>query len=101
MWTCQRAGDGSSQVWLADFVLPLDRDAETAAEAAADASEPAGARPERLQVEDPDTGLFFLYDMATHRLTVYDPRTHQERAAEGAEIQRAMELFNAAGGDGD
>jgi hypothetical protein len=101
MWTCQRAGDGSSQVWLADFVLPLDRDTETAAEAAADASEPAGARPERLQVEDPDTGLFFLYDMATHRLTVYDPRTHQERAAEGAEIQRAMELFNAAGSDGE
>jgi Tol biopolymer transport system component len=102
MWTSQRSADRSSQVWLADFVLPLDRDAETpVADADADASEPADARPERLQVEDPDTGLFFLYDMATHRLSVYDPRTHQERDAAGAEIQRAMELFNAAGSDED
>ena len=99
MWTSQRAADGSSQVWLADFVMPLELGAEATADAADDASEPAGARPERLQVEDPDTGLIFLYDLATHQLTVYDPKTHVARDAEGAEIQRAMELFTAAESD--
>lgn len=99
MWTSQRSADQSSQVWLADFVLPLDRDADANLAAA----EPKGARPERLQVLDPDTGLYFLYDPKTHELTVYDPKTHEVRAAQAEEIQRAMDLFQKQqeeGGDG-
>ena len=95
MWTSQRGADGSSQVWIADFVLPLEPGTEPVQ--AEGAPEEAGANPERLQVLDPDTGLYFVYDMSTHELQVYDPKTHVARKAEGAEIQRAMALFNAQG----
>jgi hypothetical protein len=91
MWTTQRGSDRSSQVWIADFVMPLERDAAEAQVAA----EPKEARPERLQVQDPDTGLYYLYDVETHELTVYDPKTHVARPAEPDEVQRAMELFRA------
>lgn len=96
MWTCQRAADGSSQVWIADFVMPLERgvDAETGA-VAETGPEPKDAAPERLQVQDPETGLYYIYDLSTHQLQVYDPETHVARDAEGDELQRAMALFNA------
>lgn len=94
MWTSQRGADGSSQVWVADFVLPLAHDDEVAATSQA-GPEPAHASPERLQVLDPDTGLYFVYDLSTHTLQVYDPKTHVARPAEGGEVQRAMALFNA------
>ena len=95
MWTSQRGADGSSQVWLADFLMPLDRVEDPVVSEAA--AEPAGARPERLQVQDPDTGLYFLYDPTTHELSVYDPETHQVREAEEGEIERAMALFREQG----
>jgi len=95
MWTSQRGADRSSQVWLADFVMPLERGVEPESGAAADAgAEEKDAGPDRLQVLDPDTGLYFVYDTDTHELQVYDPKTHVARPAEGAEIQRAMTLFN-------
>ena len=56
-------------------------------------AEPSGAKPERLTVQDPDTGLYFLYDLATHELSVYDPKTHKVRKAKGDEVQKAMKLF--------
>jgi len=91
MWTSQRGADQSSQVWLADFVMPLDRgDEEVVTEAAA---EPKGEQPERIQVQDPDTGLYYLYDPTTHKLSVYDPTTHKVREAQDDEIERAMALF--------
>lgn len=90
MWTSQRSADGSSQVWIADFVMPLERDPEALA-----SPEQKGARPERLQVQDPDTGLYFIYDPRTHELSVYDVSTHEVRAARPDEIERAMELFRA------
>ena len=90
MWTSQRSADGSSQVWIADFLLSLDReDAEVEP-----TLEAADARPERLQVRDPETGLYFLYDLSTHELSVYDIETHEVRPArDKAEIERAMALF--------
>ena len=95
MWTSQRGADRSSQVWIADFVMPLERGADAETGAVADAGhEEKDASPERLQVLDPDTGLYFVYDMNTHQLQVYDPETHVARKAEGEEIQRAMDLFN-------
>ena len=97
MWTSQRGADKSSQVWIADFVMPLDRGDEAMVEAA---HEPKDARPEQLQVQDPDTGLYFLYDPATHELTVYDPETHVQRKPEGDESERAMKLFRKAEGGG-
>jgi Tol biopolymer transport system component len=90
MWTSQRGADGSSQVWLADFVMPLDRVEGGVAQAPA---EEPGARPERLNVLDPETGMYFVYDPSTHELSVYNPQTHEVRPAEGDEAQRAMALF--------
>lgn len=97
MWTSQRGQDQSSQIWIADFVMTLDRTDEPLAEAAAEAKD---ARPERLQVQDPETGMYYLYDLATHELSVYDPNTHQVHEADESEIQRAMALFreNEQGG---
>ena len=89
MWTSQRGADKSSQVWIADFVVSLDR--EDAKEQAA--AEPKDAKPEQLQVQDPATGLYFLYDPATHELSVYNPETHKVRKAEDSEIETAMRLF--------
>ena len=90
MWTSQRGEGGTSQVWIADFVMPLDRMDDGVADTG---PEPADARPERLQVQDPDTGLYFLYDPATHELSVYNPETHEVRRAKEGEIERAMALF--------
>ena len=122
MWTGQRDAEGSSQVWLADFVMPLDELVEitTASRPAADAaghgegeSEGSGEQEatqaettssSRLsetqsQVQDPDTGLYYIYDMATHTLKQYDPKTHQVREdLTQEEVQRAMELFNGQDG---
>jgi hypothetical protein len=90
MWTSQRGEDGSSQVWAADFVLSLDR----LSQGSEPAAETTDARPERLKVEDPDTGLIYLYDPVQHELSVYDPKTHQEREdLDKAEIDKAMRLF--------
>jgi len=88
MWTSQRGADKSSQVWIADFVMPLDRE-----DAQEQVAEPKNAKPEQLQVQDPETGLYFLYNPATHELTVYNPETHEVRKAEGPEIEKAMGLF--------
>lgn len=95
MWTAQRSEDGSSQVWLADFVLPLDGDDGGQVEDVVE-NEPA-ERPERLQVQDPETGLYYLYDPATHELSIYDLETHQVRTElSESEVQRAMKLFREA-----
>ena len=90
MWTSQRGVDGSSQVWIADFVMPLDREDARTAQAAAEEKD---ARPERMQVQDPESGLYYLYDPATHELSVYDVTTHEVRPATSDEIERAMKLF--------
>lgn len=89
MWTAQRGADQSSQVWIADFLLPLD---EQQVDAQASV-EPKDAKPEQLQVEDPETGLYFLYETATHELSVYDPKTHKVRKAKEGEVEKAMRLF--------
>ncbi len=94
MWTSQRSADKSSQVWIADFKMALDREGEGDEED--DVIEAANAEPERLQVQDPETGLYYLYDPSTHELTVYDIETHATREPKDkAEIDRAMELFRA------
>ena len=70
-------------------MLPLDRGSE----AQDTAAEPKDAKPEQLQVQDPDTGLYFIYDLAKHELSVYDPETHKVRKAEESEVEKAMRLF--------
>ena len=90
MWTSQRSPAGVSQVWIADFVMQLDRIEGESVEAQAPAETPAR---DRLEVLDPDSGLYFLYDPATHELSVYDPKTHAVRAAKEDEAARAMKLF--------
>ncbi|MEM7164194.1 MAG: hypothetical protein AAF581_01950 [Planctomycetota bacterium] len=90
MWTAQRDNDRTSQVWLAEFVLPID---SNAAEEKPQVEEP-DARPERLKVTDPESGLIYLYDPVTHELSVYSLDTHEVRPPnDKAEIDRAMRLF--------
>ncbi len=100
MWTCQRDSDQTSQVWLADFVMPLNQAEEHRSEPVA--AKPEKKRPEssqsesQTQVQDPDTGLYYIYDMATHELSEYDPKTHKVRKdLSEAELKHAMELFNS------
>ena len=91
MWTSQR-DTGSSQVWVADFIMPLDRKGELAP----DPAEHRDARPERLQATDSETGLIYLYDPKTHELQVYNPKTHEVRTAKDkAEMDKAMSLFRS------
>lgn len=90
MWTSQRGADGSSQVWLAEFVMPLDRKGQLEPAPAAKSD----AKPERMQATDPITGLIFLYDTETHQLSIYNPTTHEHRpATTKEEMERGMELF--------
>ncbi|MCB9892007.1 MAG: PD40 domain-containing protein [Planctomycetes bacterium] len=96
MWTSQRAADKSSQVWAARFVYPLE-EREPVAEEAAPEKEPA-TKPERIQVEDPDSGLIYLYDPQIHELSVYNIETHEHQVVtDPDEIKKAMELFRKAG----
>ena len=37
--------------------------------------------------------VYYLYDAATHELSVYDPTTHKVRAATQDEVEKAMALF--------
>ena len=97
MWTSQRSADKTSQVWIADFVLPLDGSVPAGEPAAAKEEEKRGPGKCQLTVLDPNTGLYFVYDTASHELSVYDPETHQVRPATDAEAPRAMELFKAGG----
>jgi TolB protein len=90
MWTSQRGAEQSSQVWLADFVMTLEGGPAEVTEAAAEQEEGAA---ERLQVQDPDTGMYYIYDQSTHELSVYNPETHKVREATEDEAQRAMTLF--------
>lgn len=90
MWTSQRGADQSSQVWIADFVMPLELGAD-APKTAQHTDE--ARRPERLQVQDPESGLYYLYDPSTHELSVYNPETHEVRGAKDDEIEKAMKLF--------
>ena len=121
MWTGQRDAEKSSQVWLADFVMPLDEVVEitTASRPMADAGGHGGAEEEtakkeaapaekssssrlsesQSQVQDPDTGLYYIYDMSTHTLKQYDPKTHKVREdLTQEEIQHAMKLFRGQDG---
>ncbi|MBV1928946.1 MAG: hypothetical protein KUG81_05480, partial [Gammaproteobacteria bacterium] len=95
MWTSQRGADKSSQVWIADFVMPLDGPAVAAAahKETEEVVEEETEEAERLQVQDPDTGMYYLYYPDTHQLQVYDPNTHAVHDADEAETKRAMELF--------
>jgi hypothetical protein len=96
MWTCQRAADGTSPGGSPDNVMPHERGADAESGAVAETGhEPKDDAPERLQVQDPETGLSDSYDLATHERQVYDPETHVARAAQGDELQRAMALFSA------
>lgn len=73
--------------------MPLEGVEAVAAAKPAQRSEGTDQKPEQLKVQDPDTGLYYLYDPATHELSVYDIDTHQVRAADAREIERAMQLF--------
>jgi hypothetical protein len=91
MWTSQRSADGSSQVWLADFVMPLGKEDPLVEQTPAETTD---THPEQLQASDPETGLIYLYNRSTHDLSIYDPKTHELRpVTDPTEIKRAMELF--------
>ena len=90
IWTSQRGADGRSQLWVADFVLDID---------ASPLDEPKKRRPEsvrdeRPMVEDPKSGLIYLYDPATHEISAYNPSTHAVRkVTDTDELEYVMTLF--------
>ncbi|MFT4541038.1 MAG: TolB protein [Planctomycetota bacterium] len=95
MWTSQRGTEKTSQVWIADFVMQLDGPPAVEAEGHGEADETADAgKEDQMQVQDPDTGMWYIYNKKTHELGVYDPNDHTVRDATEDESTRAMELFN-------
>jgi len=93
MWTSQRGAENTSQVWIADFVLELTGSAASAA-APEEVAQAPSKNENQLTVEDPDTGMYYVYDTTTHQLQVYNPDTHEARPATAAEGTRARELFD-------
>lgn len=100
MWTSQRDGSGTSQLWLADFVMPID---DEPGEAGIDARmpEPQPRQPDVVHVTEPETGTIYVYDPATHAVSIYNPATHEVReVTDDAGVKRAMALFRAKERDG-
>lgn len=89
MWTSQRHDRKTSQVWAARFTFDDDK---------ADLVKRQGGQPEMeentFHVQDPDTGVYYIYNRDTHELTAYDIRTHQTRpVTDPLEIDKASQLF--------
>ncbi len=99
VWTSQRGEGGSSQLWVANFVLDLNN--STAIAELTERPNPP-LRADALHVVDPIDGTIYVYDVTTHELSVYDPATHTTRKVEDeVRLQRAMELFRQReGSDG-
>ena len=91
LWTSQRSEDERSQLWVADFTLDIDA-APMEMEPATHADEP---ELREVTATDPDTGMIYLYNLKTHKLTVYNPRTHEQReVTDAAEAQKARDLLD-------
>lgn len=89
MWTSQRHDNATSQLWAARFVVDEDN---------AKLVKQQGGKPEMpaetFHVQDPDTGIYYIYNRQTHELTAYDIRTHQTRpVTDPVEIEKATRLF--------
>lgn len=88
MWTSQRHDRETSQVWAARFVLDDPRPATERIENMPELTD------NTFHVQDPETGLFYIYNRQTHELRAYDMRTHESRpVTDPAEIEKASRLF--------
>ncbi|MCZ6834375.1 MAG: hypothetical protein O7G85_01240 [Planctomycetota bacterium] len=93
LWTSQRSEDGRSQLWVADFVLdidatPMEMEPQTHAQK---------QEPREITATDPESGLIYLYNPTTHKLTAYNPRTHKQRdVSDPDEISKAKKLLENA-----
>jgi Tol biopolymer transport system component len=93
MWTSQRHDLATSQLWVAKFVV--DDDKAGLLKLQADAK--PQAKETTFTVQDPDTGLYYLYNRETHELTAYDVTTHKTRpVTDPAEREKAEKLFGRA-----
>jgi len=90
MWTSQRHDRASSQLWAARFVF------ESGQPAAVLADDDLPELPDHmLHVQDPDSGIYYIYNRRTHELTAYDLKSHETRpVTDPAEMERASELFD-------
>lgn len=89
MWTSQRHDYKTSQLWAARFVMKTQ---------AAPVAELRGGVPEMpadtFHVQDPETGITYIYNRTTHELLAYDVVTHQVRpVTDAAEREKASRLF--------
>ncbi len=93
MWTSRRAPGGEVHLWAARFVL----DPDAPWKARNPEPQPQPAADNRITVQDPDTGRFFVYDMATHILSEYDQRTHQlTEVTDPGDVERARNLMQSS-----
>jgi TolB protein len=91
-WASRRGPDGDVQLWTARFVLDPDKPWKT--HEAESGGAPKRAGENRVTIEDPDSGRIFLYDLKTHELSEYDPRSHKLTVVKDqADIARFMELY--------
>ncbi len=92
IWTSKRDDANSAQLWAADFVMNLNEAQDLPMPTPADA-------PKRLTIEDPETGAVYVYDMATHKLSRYNPQTHElTEVTDATEAARVGELFKQGKG---
>jgi len=100
MWTSQRGADSSSQLWCAAF-SPSKGAVTAAAKSEQSETESEGGgggfvSDTQITVEDPESGLFYIYDTADHSLIAYDVSSHTTReVTDPEEMSRALELFDA------
>ena len=85
LWTSQRGNAGTSQLWVADFVMDIDAAAQTTITETEDSSQ--------ITIRDPENDAIYIYDARSHVLSLYDMNTHTTtEVTDPKVIERVMKL---------
>jgi TolB protein len=102
IWTSKRGPDGESQLWVASVKFDSAAPGAKAPAPASDQKPQAKSEPPKhenenqIVEEDPETGRIFIYDLETHVLSEYNPKTHKlTEITDDRDVQRFMELHRA------
>jgi Tol biopolymer transport system component len=95
IWTARRDPQNSIQLWAARFVMNLDSPRGPAMPPPS-----TDDKPKQLTIKDPDTDAMYIYDMASHRVQRYDPKTHVAvDVTDQAELDKVLKLFKSGAGE--